>query len=144
VGMQLERLQAMVDFAGLASTGLFLVTVAASSLTGRSLARRIHDAMLARRLGGWLRIVAIGVMPLLVLLAAFNIATIIAMRIASIPFTLLSALTGRGGLGSMVVSASVLVASIAFFSARYRGVDEPLTREGKLLLRPAERFERRR
>jgi hypothetical protein len=129
-----------VHIGGALTTILLLATIATSVLTGRGLARRLHDAMLVRRVEGWLRIVFLGAMPPLVFLAILNIATVLAVRLVSASFTALLAVTGEEGWGSVVASTVTLVASTAFFAAKYRGVDEPLTREGRLLLYPTKRL----
>ena len=106
---------------------------------GRGLARRMHDAELARRAGrrlpGGLGVVFYGSLVLAFLL---NLAVLAFTQAVSLGAkTLVGVVTGHlsSPLLSLVITLAGLVTGYAWFASRYRGVEKPLTREGRLVLR---------
>lgn len=109
---------------------------------GRGLARRMHDADLARRYGRSLP-PGLGALFYIYFLLSFlvNLSVVALSQALSLAGkTLLGAATGH--VSTVAISLAETLAGIAvgylLFRRRYRGVERPLTREGRLALRGVE------
>jgi len=109
---------------------------------GRGLAKRMHDADLARRHGRSLPR-GVGSVFYLYLVLAFLV------NLSVLAFTQALGLAGKTLLGAATGHVSTVLLSLAetltgvavgyiIFSRRYRGVEKPLTREGRIALRGVE------
>jgi len=119
-------------------TVMLVIGIFLSIGSGRSLARRKHDAELARRYGR--RLPGLGHAAYLYMLFAFmlNTAAFVFMRIANLSLKLvLSPLEGglTATIEAVVATLVIVVASYVFFHKRYQGVEKPLTPEGRIVLR---------
>ncbi|BES82427.1 hypothetical protein [Pyrodictium abyssi] len=128
----LEHLAELVSLASLALGVLLSINA------GRGFARRIHDVELARRHGE--KLPGIGLLAYISLLLALmcNLAAFTASKTLSSIASLMGSIPLGGvasHLASLAVTVAVTLASYRFYAARYRGLDEPLTREGRLVLK---------
>ncbi len=109
---------------------------------GRGLARRMHDAELARRYGRSLP-PGLGIVFYIYFILAFLV------NLSVLAFTQALGLAGKALLGAATGHVFTVIASLAetvaglvlgyvVFSRRYRGVEKPLTREGRIALRGVE------
>ena len=117
---------------------ILLAGVALSINSGRSIARRKHDAELAKRYGR--RLPGLGHAAYLYMLFGlmFNIAALVFMRLANLSVKIVLAPLEGGLVPVLEAVAATLVliaASYVFFHNRYQGIDKPLTLEGRILLR---------
>jgi uncharacterized membrane protein len=117
---------------------LVMLGVLLSINTGRKLARRSHDAALARKYGRSLPGMAHIVYIYMFAAFIFNTLSIVFMRLAStgiqlfissIMHSIISTITG------LVLTTLLILISYIFFSKRYENVEHPLTLEGKIALR---------
>jgi hypothetical protein len=109
---------------------------------GRSLAMKSHDAELARRHGRRLP-AGLGLAFYLLVLASLivNILVLATTQALSLAAkALLGAATGNTStiITSLLDTATGLATGYLVFSHRYRGIDSPLTREGRIALRGIE------
>jgi len=117
---------------------MLLVGLLLSANSGRSIARRKHDAELAERYGR--RLPGLGHAAYMYMLFGlmFNIAALIFLRIASLSIKILLSPI-EGGLipvlEGVAATLVVMVASYMYFHRRYSGVNKPLTPEGRIILR---------
>ena len=109
---------------------------------GGKIAARRHDAELARRHGRRLPGGLGHVFYILVLASLLvNLTVVLAMTAVKAVLKLfLGAATGHlvGAAGGVLVTLAGLLTGYLLYSHRYRGVEEPLTREGRLALRGIE------
>jgi uncharacterized membrane protein len=106
--------------------------------TGRRLARRSHDATLARKYGRSLPGMAHMVYIYMFIAFIFNTFSIVLMRFAStgiqlfistIMHSIINTITG------LVITTLLILVSYVFFSKHYENIEYPLTLEGKIALR---------
>ena len=117
---------------------ILLIGVALSINSGRSIARRKHDAELAKRYGR--RLPGLGHAAYLYMLFGLmlNIAALVFMRMANLSVKIILAPLEGGLIPVLEAVAATLVliaASYVFFHKRYQGIDRPLTLEGRIVLR---------
>ncbi len=115
-----------------------LLGIALSVNSGRSIARRKHDADLAKMYGR--KLPGLGHLAYLYMLFGLmlNIAALVFMRIANISIKIVFAPL-EGGLlpvlEGLIVTLIVITASYVFFHDKYRDIKKPLTMEGRVVLR---------
>ena len=125
----------------LISTISLLIGVLLSVNAGRTLARRRHDLELARRYGRELPGLGIVVYIHMFLAFLFNLSALTLSQLVSGGVKLLVAVATGGFINfiaSILLTILLIGGSYVYFSRRYRGVDKPLTREGRLALRGVE------
>ncbi len=117
---------------------ILLIGVALSINSGRSIARRKHDAELAKRYGR--RLPGLGHAAYLYMLFGLmlNIAALVFMRMANLSMKIVLAPL-EGGLipvlEAVTATLVLITASYVFFHKRYQAIDRPLTLEGRIVLR---------
>jgi len=121
--------------------GLLLGFLLAFRAGGKIAARR-HDAELARRHGRRLP-GGLGLVFYLLVLASLLVNLTVVLAMAAVKAVLklfLGAATGHlvGAAGGVAVTLAGLLLGYLYYSHRYRGVEEPLTREGRIALRGIE------
>ncbi len=106
---------------------------------GGKIAARRHDAELAKRYGRRLP-GGLGLVFYLLVLASLlvNLTVVLAMTAVKAVLKLfLGAATGHlvGATGGVLITLAGLLTGYLYYSHRYSGVEEPLTREGRIALR---------
>lgn len=119
---------------------LFTIGTLLAINAGKGLAAKKHDAELAKRYGKQLSVFGLALYFYALLSIAFSLFSAIATKALSVSFkffvgglNVISILTG------VVYPLVIMAVSYAAFRARYSRIDEPITREGKLAMKVAEK-----
>jgi uncharacterized BrkB/YihY/UPF0761 family membrane protein len=99
------------------------------------MARRAHDVAILRRVGGRMRLFSIGIAFMLGAVLALNLTLFLASRIAAIYIAFIEASIAGSyvGLMSFIASIASFTVSYVFFTLKYKDVNEPLTREARVV-----------